>query len=124
MSPAMFCLTLPLRVVSVMNAREHWAERARRAKSHRHTTSLVLSARLPGKRALRERLASNGRVQVELVRIGPRKLDGDNLQAALKAVRDGVADVLKVDDGSELVSWVYGQRSGKFGVEIRIGVIE
>jgi hypothetical protein len=50
-------------------------------------------------------------------------LDGDNLQSGFKAVRDGVADWLGVDDGNGLVDWQYVQRSGKAGeyaVEIEV----
>ena len=62
-------------------------------------------------------------VTVVLTRIAPRRLDGDNLQSGFKAVRDGVADWLGVDDGSSLVDWQYFQRSGKAGeyaVEIEV----
>ena len=64
-----------------------------------------------------------GGVCVTLTRIAPRRLDGDNLAAALKSVRDGVADWLSVDDGSDLVSWYYAARRGRQGeyaVEIAI----
>lgn len=46
---------------------------------------------------------------VNLTRIGPRVLDGDNLQRALKAIRDEVALFLGVDDASPLVEWKYAQ---------------
>ena len=52
-------------------------------------------------------------LEVELVRVAPRSLDSDNLTSSLKAVRDGVADWLGVDDGDERVRWTYGQRKGK-----------
>jgi len=60
---------------------------------------------------------------VVLTRVAPRKLDGDNLQSGFKAVRDGVADWLGVDDGNGLIDWQYAQRSGKAGeyaVEIEV----
>jgi hypothetical protein len=50
-------------------------------------------------------------------------LDGDNLQSGFKAVRDGVADWLGVDDGSSLVDWQYCKRSGGpkvYKVEIEV----
>lgn len=46
---------------------------------------------------------------VRLTRVAPRPLDGDNLQRAMKAVRDGVADWLGVDDRDERVRWFYAQ---------------
>lgn len=60
---------------------------------------------------------------VGLTRLSPGKLDGDGLQAALKSVRDGIADALGVNDGSDAVKWVYEQRKckrGQFGVEVSI----
>lgn len=49
---------------------------------------------------------------VTLTRISPRLLDDDNLRPALKAVRDGVADRLGVDDRDPRVEWRYAQRKG------------
>ena len=39
----------------------------------------------------------------------------DNLAAALKHVRDGVADALGMDDGDPRLVWLYGQRRGRPG---------
>lgn len=58
---------------------------------------------------------------VTLTRVAPRRMDGDNLQGACKAVRDAVADWLRVDDGSPLITWRYAQRQGRpkeYAVEI------
>jgi hypothetical protein len=58
---------------------------------------------------------------IQLIRVGRQELDGDNLQSALKAVRDGVADVYGVDDKDKRYTWNYDQRTGKcYAVEIRI----
>ena len=62
-------------------------------------------------------------VTVVLTRVAPRRLDGDNLQSGFKAVRDGVADWLGVDDGNGLIDWQYVQRSGRpseYAVEIEV----
>ena len=40
-------------------------------------------------------------------------LDSDNLASSLKAVRDGVADAMGVDDGCSRIQWCYAQRKGK-----------
>lgn len=96
-----------------MNARGHWAPRAARAKRHRQTTHWALLTSV--KPALP--------CTVILTRIAPRELDGDNLQASLKATRDGVADWLGVDDRDARVTWRYGQRRGtskRYAVEVRI----
>jgi hypothetical protein len=60
-------------------------------------------------------------VVVRLTRIGPRKLDSDNVAGACKATRDGVADWLGVDDGDESrVRWVYAQERGAYGVRVEV----
>lgn len=108
--------TLPLVTVSVVNRREHWAKRAKRARQHRDIVGLVLRARV-----VTLRIAEG--VDVELTRIAPRELDDDNLRSALKAVRDGVADALGIDDRDRRVAWHYAQRRGspkEYAVRLRL----
>jgi hypothetical protein len=105
-----------MRLVSAMNAREHWAKRSARAKQQRAVATedmclwySPLPPRLPAR--------------VTITRYGPRKLDSDNLAASAKAVRDGVADWFGVDDGSDQYEWVYQQElapAGCYGVRIEI----
>lgn len=60
---------------------------------------------------------------VTITRIGPRKLDDDNLEGACKYVRDQIARKVGIDDGSDQYTWLYGQRKGKpgeYGVEVEI----
>ena len=64
-------------------------------------------------RAARSALPKSGTVAITLTRIAPRVLDTDNLASAMKAVRDGVADALGVDDGSSRLTWRYAQEKGK-----------
>ena len=54
---------------------------------------------------------AEGKVQVILVRVGARRLDADNLQGSLKAVRDGVAAQLSLDDSDCRISWCYEQET-------------
>lgn len=42
-----------------------------------------------------------------------RMLDSDNLAGAFKAVRDGVAEAMGIDDGSERLEWRYAQTQGE-----------
>lgn len=107
-------ITLPIRLGSVSNLREHWSQRAKRAKSHRGSVSLAVAyyARELGLP-----------VTVTLTRIAPRALDDDNLRGALKATRDGIADAFGVDDRDPRITWLYAQRRGKpreYGLEIAI----
>jgi hypothetical protein len=89
---------LPIRIESVANKREHWAAKAKRTKAHRTAALAVPVHPLP--------------CVVTLTRIGPRSLDGDNLQSGFKALRDGIAQRLGVDDADPRVEWRYSQRKG------------
>ena len=121
--PLVLVIRLPLRTVSKLNVREHWAASAKRRKAERHAAFVSC-----GQEANYHRLELP--VDVLLTRIGPRALDGDNLQGSLKSVRDGVASALGLkDDSSPLVSWAYEQRKGRqrtktqaaeYAVEVRI----
>ena len=105
-------IVLPLRLVSESNMRGHWSKRARRAKEQRSLTFMALRARVRG---------IVPPIHVTIRRIGARKLDTDNLQGACKAVRDGIADAFGVTDADErIISFVYEQRLGEYGVEIEI----
>jgi len=108
-------VTLPLRLVSLTNQREHWAKKAKRAKEHRW---LALAAINRG-----HELLERGRFMVTFTRVAPRKLDDDNLRECCKHLRDGVADWFGVDDGSPMYEWRYEQEKGKpkeYAVRIRI----
>jgi len=95
----------PLKTVSEANRRDHWATKARRVKEQRGISRMEALAHLqPIVRDL-----STGRLSITLIRGAPRRLDTDNLASALKAVRDGIADFLGIDDGSEAVEWRYDQ---------------
>lgn len=103
-------VTLPMKTVSEANTRDHYHAKAARVADHRGTTLLVLRGHIaaagPGLRAP---------YVVTLTRIAKKDLDDDNLRGALKAVRDGVADALGIDDGSDRAVWHYAQRRGKPG---------
>lgn len=103
----MITVTLPLRLVSGANAREHWAVRAGRAKAHRTACLLVPACDVP--------------CVVTLTRLGPRELDSDNLAISAKHVRDGIADRLGVNDNDPRVVWLYAQeRAKEYGVRVEI----
>jgi hypothetical protein len=105
-------VSLPLRTRSTLNVREHWRKRAKRTQEER----AVVRMRLAVVREWPPRLPA----VVTLTRVGPRALDGDNLQGSLKGVRDGVADALGVDDGSDEVTWSYDQQRGSYEVRVRV----
>lgn len=115
----MINVLLPIRTWSEANLRIHWGKRARRAKKQRQAARLFV-------RAARPALPATGAIAVTLTRIAPRVLDTDNLASGLKAVRDGVADALGVNDGSSRIEWRYAQEKGKpreYAVRVEIQAV-
>lgn len=104
---------LPVKTVSTLNLREHWAQRARRAKTHRSAAFAMTSTRAA---------AMALPVTVTLTRFAPSNgLDDDNLRGALKSVRDGIADAFQLDDRDPRIVWRYAQQRGKpYGVLIEM----
>ncbi len=47
-------------------------------------------------------------------------MDDDNLQGACKYVRDEIASLIGVDDGSASYTWVYRQKIGEYGVIVEV----
>lgn len=138
---------LPLKTISEANARGHWSKRAGRAKQQRLVADLALRGRLEAfRRALwhsaeyvgKTRAASHAGgkelnvghdtrradlCQITMTRVSPGVLDDDNLRSAMKAIRDGVADALGIDDRDPRVTWAYNQergRPGKYAVRIAV----
>lgn len=110
----MTTVTIPLRVVGALNAREHWRRRHSRVKAERHAVGLVLNTlRLPPLP-----------VDITLTRIAPRPLDShDNLTSAFKGCVDQIAATYDVDDRSAALSIRYAQERGKpreYAVRIQI----
>ena len=92
---------------------------ARRRKTQRYVAGLTVRAELNRHRSLPAPWT------IALTRIAPSKgLDSDGLHAALKSVRDGIADALGYSDDSDpAFAWQYDQRRGKRGeyaVHVRI----
>lgn len=106
--------TVPVRTVSEANGRDHWRVKAKRTKQHRRwAAALCPRHALP--------------CVVTMTRLSAGELDDDNLRSALKAVRDGIADALGVDDRDPRVRWEYGQakcKRGEFGVRVTIMALE
>lgn len=99
-------ITLPIKIVSELNLREHWTKKHRR---HKRWHKLVWAALLQHR----------GKIIlpccVTLIREAPRALDADNLMGAFKSLRDYVADQiipgLKMGqaDHDERITWGYMQ---------------
>lgn len=106
-------IIVPIRTAPGLNAREHWAVRAKRVRRERAAVALVLLGHA------RPALPCS----VLLTRVGVRaSLDDDNLVGALKSVRDEVARWLGVDDRDrDRVRYRYAQSNGPVGVRIAFG---
>ena len=107
---------VPVRTVPGLNAREHWAKRAKRVKVEREAAHML--AKLPAARIKHAATEAGDDWQklyplrITLTRTKPRggDLDDDNLRGALKGVRDGIADALEIDDGDRAVArWDYAE---------------
>jgi hypothetical protein len=115
-------VAIPIKLPSATNLREHWRVRAKRIKEQRRVVSVVFKD-WGVKRQLLETFAIHARggvLEVTLTRISPRKLDSDNLQGAFKGIRDEVAAVFGVDDGSDQWVWTYRQESGPACIRIEV----
>ena len=112
-----------VRLVSVANLREHWATRAGRNKRHRAAAHRATAYELASLRSWARMPDTSRPMTITITRIAPRKLDSDNLASSAKAVRDGIAEALGIDDGSELVAWLYAQTKRfprEYGCQVRI----
>lgn len=108
----LFGFTMPMRLVSETNQREHHMARHRRRKAQRAAATLAFRSAL-GQAGMQAGMQWS-HTHVIVTRIAPRFLDGhDNLQSSCKAVVDGIADAMGVNDGSGVVRWAYRQEHGK-----------
>ncbi len=63
--------------------------------------------------ALRASAPTSTMYAVRLVRVSARLLDSDNLEAAFKSLRDGIADAFEVSDLDPRVEWFADQEQAK-----------
>lgn len=108
-------IVLPIKAVNWANERAHWTRRARVTRQQRHAAHFKL------KTAAAKPPAPP--VVITLTRYGRRPMDTDGLSSSLKAVRDGVADWLGIDDGDARLTWRYHQlvdARGPYQVSIQI----
>lgn len=95
---------LPIETRSEANTREHWGVKAKRAKTQRSDAHYWCRIKF----GLLD-IPETAKIHVRLVRLAPKQLDSDNLASAFKAIRDGIADYLKIDDGDARIDWEYAQ---------------
>lgn len=107
---------------SAANLRESWAKRMLRVKASRRLTRFHFLTRPGAVVVLRDAVSEGSNLTCTLTRIAAKRLDDDNLAFAFKAIRDEVAAIAKIDDGSPRWTWRYQQERGKPGVRITIEV--
>lgn len=88
---------------SLMNTRWHWTKMAALKKRQRRRVREAMKGTTPPRPPM----------VVIITRLGPRRLDDDNLAASCKYIRDQIAEEVGLDDGSPLYTWVYLQRVSK-----------
>jgi hypothetical protein len=116
-------LELPVRVESLNRQLAlHWSKGSRARKRQHEVVRMAMWRRCEPIRHRQTPGPWGGPFVVTLTRLGVRTLDGDNLQGAFKATRDGVAEAMGVDDGDEArVSWEYAQeKAARYGIRITI----
>lgn len=106
---------IPVKTKSEQNLRECWQAKARRTHMQRGQARLFCG--LFG--AWWKRFGVTP-CTIQLTRGSPSEgLDSDNIRAALKHVRDGVADAMGIDDRDPRVTWTYlQQRTKQFLVRV------
>lgn len=87
-----------------LNGRRARRGQQRRVRSLGQTAGLTM--------ALKKHLAKHGALVVRIVRVAPNRLDGDNLEAACKRLRDGLAKCVGVDDRHPTVEYVADDERG------------
>lgn len=111
-----------------LNDRESPFARRERVDRERKAAHLAgLFALQPRTWSLRQLQQMPGRFVVRLTRVAPgaKPLDDDNNVGALKAIRDGLADRLGIDDGNiQRIRFEYAQAKGSWAVLVEIHVEE
>jgi hypothetical protein len=111
-------IKVPVKIISEANNFDGWRKKAKRKREQRALACGALGDDIIG---------PPPPYAITLTRVGPRTLDDDNLASGFKAVRDGVADWLGIDDGDKRLTWRYAQRKGapkEYAAEIVIEAVE
>ena len=102
-------------IVSESNCSDHWTKKRKRRIMHDRIIRMCWTSK-----GVRMKLPC----AVKLSRVGPRKMDDDNLRGALKSIRDTIADLILPGmakgraDGDVRIEWLYDQIKGMPGLRI------
>lgn len=104
---------LPIVTSSVTNQRGHWSKHSKRTKEQRYVGKCWMNC-------VKHKIKMP--IEVVFTRFAPRMLDpGDNLNSAFKALRDGIAESIGINDRDPAYTWRYEQiKSKEVGVKIEV----
>jgi hypothetical protein len=97
-------LDLPIRTVSELNSRDGWIGRLNRKLRQQREVKVEWLNAYRGRKVTLPCV-------VTLTRIGPNLLDDDNLAGSFKHIRDEVARLIGIDDGSPQIKFEYKQEA-------------
>lgn len=108
---------IPIKTVSTANERGiGWRAKAKRVRSEREATSVVFRG------ARVKQAVPDFPLAVLLTRVSPGELDSDNLPPSMKAIRDQLAEELRLpSDRDPRVTWHYAQARER-GFEVRVEI--
>lgn len=110
---------------SLANSRMHWAKRARIVKTQRQLAKAETEEALIGSYDCSAHWPIFTAATITLTRYAPGvPLDTDNLASSQKAIRDGIADGCRVNDGDKRITWRYDQVRCKRGQEATFVIIQ
>lgn len=114
-----FTIWAPFRTKTGLNAREHWAIKAKRVKRERQATRFFWKTH---RMSVLEGFTGPLRITLERHSPSSRPADLDNVVGGLKAVRDQLCEQIGRDDGDPTILWRYTQQKGPWGVKILLEV--
>lgn len=100
------------KIVSEANNTDHWTVKHKRRNAQKIEVMATMSD-FPTSQFAKHPLL------IRIIRLGGRKMDDDNFQNAVKAIRDAIADQLRPGlapgqaDNTDQIVWDYRQKPGK-----------
>lgn len=120
--PPVATASVPLQLRNPLNGPGGTTKGARYAANERRRAERM-KGRTLGERLI-NRYGASTFIVVVLTRVSPKAFDSDNLEAAFKSVRDGMAEAWGINDADPRVTWVTDWRKGKaHAVEAALWVV-
>ena len=113
-----FGFSIPIAMKPQANMSEHWAVKATRTRNERAIARIYYNNHIFTKPP------ETGPIEITLKRLGNRRFDSGNLGHAFKAIQDGIADAMGINDGNQRLRWKYEQEQVPKGQEEIIVLIE